>query len=179
VRYDLVGLPGWDAFGPGIDAKLDGIRLDFDGDLPAYLTWSNACGFSYGLDVVHGCHEAEGDGFTQVDATAARWSDLVGVPIVEARLVWSPALSEEVPRGAWREDGDAIRVDLAEAVPRAVVNVPQELALRFASDRWVVVSVARYDPKGDSLLGWMDELLVVHDDAFARRFQLGPYAPAP
>jgi hypothetical protein len=184
VRYDRLSYATWNEFGPELDVDLDSILFDFEDDGPGYLTWSNECGQCYGISLVHGVHWAdeiasgERDAFETEDVSStSQWSLLIGESIIDARIFWNTMLSEEIPPSAITLEGDRLALDLAQAVPLAISSVPQELALRFESGRWIVISVARYEPDRDGLMGWMDEILVVHDEDFARRLRMGPFAP--
>jgi hypothetical protein len=186
VRYDVMTCDVWDEFGPDIDAAVDSLLLALDGDEPAYITWSNESGFSYGLTVAYKPHwvdspnDDRSEGWATLDvSTCSRWREVIGNALAEVRVVWARVLSEEVPAQAVTRVHDGMQIDRSKAVPLSVSLVPQELALRFDSGRWVVISAARYHGEGKGFWRWMDELLVVHDDAFMREHKMGPYATPP
>lgn len=186
VRYEVMTCDVWDEFGPDVDAAVDSLLLDLDGGEPAYLTWSNESGFCYGLTVVYKPHwvdspnDDRSEGWTTADVSASsRWREVIGDAVTEARVVWDRVFSEEVPAQAVTRGSDEIYIGTSKTIPTSVALVPQELALKFDSGRWVVISAARYHGEGKGFWAWMDELLVVHDDAFMRKHMMGPYAPPP
>lgn len=183
VRYDLMTCDVWDEFGPDVDADVDSLLLDLDGDEPANLTWSNESGFSYGVTIAFEPHWRDRpdndrpEGWVTLDvSTTSRWREIIGEAIVEARIIWDTVFSEEIPRSAVEVKADELHLDHSQAKPLSVSSVPQELALRFTSGRWLVISAARYLGEGKGFYAWMDELLVVHENAFMRQHGMGPYA---
>lgn len=183
VRYDLMTCDVWDEFGPDVDASVDSLLLDLDEDEPAYLTWSNESGFSYGVTIAFDQHwidlpdNERPEGWVTFDvSTTSRWREVIDEAIVEAKIVWHTVFSEELPRSAVGWKADELHLDRAQAQPASISSVPQELALRFTSGRWLVIGAARYLGEGKGFYAWMDELLVVHENAFMQQHGMGPYA---
>jgi hypothetical protein len=183
VRYDLMIHRMGDEFGPDVDADIDSLLLDLDGEEPAYLTWSNESGFSYGIMIAFDQHwsnladNERPEGWITIDVSAtSRWREVLDEAIVEAKIIWHTVFSEELPHSALAWKADELHLDHTQAQPASISSVPQELALRFTSGRWLVVSAARYLGEGKGFYAWMDELLVVHDDAFMQQHGMGPYA---
>jgi hypothetical protein len=183
VRYEAYEYQNWRAFGSGIDVNLDGVLLDLDDDSTVLLTWSNECGDGFGLSIVPGRHWADGPPedwakSTQVVDVSAQtgWSDVLGQRVTESRIVWHTQLVEQVPPERIVGEGDDTQIEFSRKSLLSMATVPQELVLRFDSGRLVIVSAARYQPERNGFQGDLDEVVVVHDEAIARQYKLGPFS---
>jgi hypothetical protein len=147
------------------------------------LTWSNACGDGFGLSIVPGAHWADGPAEEWAKSTAVTdvgdrtgWRDVLGLAITESRVVWHTQLVERVPPERITGEGEDTQIEFSRKHLLSMAIVPQELVLRFGADQWRIVSAARYQPERSGFQGDLDEVVVVHDEAIARQYKLGPFA---
>lgn len=153
VRYYEVsgGDPAWDAI-PELDTADFGLDLVCDTGA-FHITWDSTF-WSYGLRVKCGTllDHLRSALFTEV-TEASRWTTLIGQQITDVTVQWDDIPLPEYGYGT---------------------HYPQEIILSFELGAHVLLSAATYQDESHTLFGMSDNVVVIFDEAVARRFGVGP-----
>jgi hypothetical protein len=151
IAYET-GKPEWGYFGERFDTVDHGIDLETVSGEIFSITW-NGQSYGYGLMLQPGSIVQQIADAAVWDVTStSRWRDILHVPINEVVVHWS-----------WVEDNGGR------------IYYPQDLEIRFASDKRIFLSAAEYLPEQDALFPMSDNIVVIFDDDTARHYDVGPF----